>query len=771
MRCVLLGALFLVAAAPAARANPPVASYIFPAGGQRGTTVSVRVGGLFLHNECGLDLIGPGVKAPTSLKRTSTIWFEGPLLPLPDSQRQEDYPKDMAGEFAIASDAPLGLRYGRLWTSQGATPAMKFVVGELPEIIEHETDGDPLPVQVQLPVTINGRIFPREDIDVWSFQARKGQRIRCEVDAARLGSPLDARLEVRDSAGRRLAESDDTHGADPCVRFVAPTDGEYHVRIQDTQNQGGQAYVYRLTLTTGPAVEHVYPLGGKRGSTLKVDLVGQELPQPQAEIAIPNNAAADLRVVIPLAGKSVLLDVDDLPEYRSEERTAGQPIPLPAMLNGRIAQPGVFDAWPWTGRKGETIEFELRAGRLGSRLDGVLTIQDAGGKELARAEATGPGQLDPSLRFTVPADGTYTVKVQDRFRSRGGPGFAYRLRAAAPGSPDFRLTFATDAVTVPRKGQAKLKVTAERLGGLKGPIALQVDGMPEGVSVTGTTIAAGQSTVELTFKAEEAARIQTAHLKIEGLAKVAATELRRPARPAVQRGAPQLDDVLLAVALPTPFVLKGEYDMGFAARGSVHKRRYTIERNGYVGPIEVSLTDRQARHLQGVAGATITVPAGATEFTYSAYLPPWMETGRTCRVCVMGVGVVKDRDGSEHRVSFSSVNQNEQLVAVVGPGRIALDVERTSLFAQPRQTILLPVRVKRGEGIGGDVSVELIVPPHMHGVSAAPAVIAADQGSGELAVRFADAPLGPFNMPVLIRATLRHNGEPLTAEVRIDVQP
>ena len=50
---------------------------------------------------------------------------------MPDSQRPEDYPKDMAGHFAIAADAIPGVRYWRLWTSQGATPAMKFVVGDL----------------------------------------------------------------------------------------------------------------------------------------------------------------------------------------------------------------------------------------------------------------------------------------------------------------------------------------------------------------------------------------------------------------------------------------------------------------------------------------------------------------------------------------------------------------------------------------------------------------------------------------------------------------
>lgn len=41
-------AILLVLFIPAlASANPPVASYIFPAGGQRGTTFNVRVGGLF----------------------------------------------------------------------------------------------------------------------------------------------------------------------------------------------------------------------------------------------------------------------------------------------------------------------------------------------------------------------------------------------------------------------------------------------------------------------------------------------------------------------------------------------------------------------------------------------------------------------------------------------------------------------------------------------------------------------------------------------------
>src|SRR5207245_1274608 len=113
--------------AAAVRADPPVASFIYPAGGQRGTTVAVRVGALNLHKACAWEMLGPGVKANPTLQATKTIWFEGPLLPLPDSQQAEDYPKDFAGQVALAADAPLGVRPWRLWNAQGATPALKFV--------------------------------------------------------------------------------------------------------------------------------------------------------------------------------------------------------------------------------------------------------------------------------------------------------------------------------------------------------------------------------------------------------------------------------------------------------------------------------------------------------------------------------------------------------------------------------------------------------------------------------------------------------------------
>src|SRR5581483_490666 len=174
--------------AAAARADLPELSYIFPAGGQRGTTVECRVGGLYLTENCRLEVLGEGVKLNGSPKPIKTLWFEGPLLPLGASQQQEDYPKDWSATVAIGADARLGSYYWRASTSQGVAPMKRFVVGELPEIVEQEIEGDPISVTVALPVTINGRTFPREDVDLWSFSAKRGQTIRCEVVAARLGS-------------------------------------------------------------------------------------------------------------------------------------------------------------------------------------------------------------------------------------------------------------------------------------------------------------------------------------------------------------------------------------------------------------------------------------------------------------------------------------------------------------------------------------------------------------------------------------------------------
>ncbi|MDB5311034.1 MAG: hypothetical protein JWO38_5236 [Gemmataceae bacterium] len=728
-----------------ASANPPIASYVYPAGGQRGTTVPVRVGGLFLHEKCRFALDGKGLAASPVLTRTKPIWFEGPVLPLPDSQQAEDYPADMAGSVAIAKDAAPDPRRGWVFTSQGGAGGLVFVVGDLPEVIEKEVDGDSIPERITLPVTANGRIFPRDNLDLWEFDADAGQTVTASLVAKSLNSPLAPRLEILDTAGHVLAENmiHPVTGADESVRLTAPAKGKYRVRVGDARGQGGQAHIYRLTVTAAAVPDFAFPL--------------KVAPDGLTDVV----AKADV-------------------------------VPAPAALNGKLVKPGAADEWRVGLKKGGRYTLDLQARRADSPLCGVVTVLDATGKELARAEAADPS-ADPTLAFQPPADGVYTVRVAERFRGRGGPNFAYRLRVTdgtGTSPPGFRLSVQfdtrqgqTDAVTVLRGGTVKVKVNVDRMGGFAGPVEVSAADLPKGVAAKPVTIAANQTAGELTIQADATAAVTTVPLAITGTAAVgpvllsvtgaAAVEVKTLRVPAVVPGTRFLPDTRvlhLAVGVPTPFKIVDEYVMTSAPRGEVYRRKYRVEREtGFDGPIEVRLADRQARHLQGVTGPVLVVPAAATDVEYPATLPPWMELGRTCRVCVMAVGKVKDADGTEHTVSFSSTGQNQQMIVVVGPGRLDLSLDRLTVRAEPGGEVRVSLKVARARDLTGPVKVEVLIPEHWKGVSADVVTVPADTQAGELVVRFAAGEAGPFNMPLTVRATLATPASAVTAEAKLEV--
>ncbi len=727
---------FSLLLASTATAAPPVASYLFPAGGQQGTKVPVRVGGLFVHESCGFALDGTGVKVSPQLKLGKRIWFEGPLIPLPDSQQAEDYPVDMLGSVTVDAKAPLGPRRGCIWTSQGIATGPVFVIGDLPEVIETEIDGDPIPVPVALPITANGRIFPRQDSDLWAVTLKKGQTISALVTTAGIRSPLVAKLEITDGKYEVLARSASRAalGCDTSLRFTAPHDGKYHIRIADVRGQGGPAFVYRLTMTTLPVADAVFPLGGKRGTTV---LVNGDTP-----IAIPIDAPALWPTR--LGSQAITLDTDDLPELLSPPTN---PVTPPIVFNGRI-DPGLTATWKVELKKAKKYELEVRAKNLGSSLCGSLAVLDSEGKEVVKHVPADPG-VDPVLTFQPSADGVFTICVAERFQKRGGADFAYRLRVreAVPAAPDFRLKLATDLINVPRGGTAKWKLTVERIGGFIDPIEVTVGGLPAGVTAAKATVGKGQSSVELLLTAEAEAKVTHEVVTIRGTAKSGGSLASNTATTADGGAA------FVAVAVPTPFVLEGEYTMGNGPRGQSYSRKYTLKRNGFDGPIEIRLADRQARHLQGVTGSKITLLPDRGEFEYAVQLPPWIELGRTSRTCLMAVGTVTDSDGTQHRVCYTTTATNAQLIVVPEPGRLAIDLAKEVIVAEPGSTIRIPFVVARAKGLTGEVKVECVLPDHWRGVTAEPVTIAPDQTASELVLKISKEAVGPFNMPATVRAT------------------
>ena len=123
-RYAVLSLAVVLTVLSSASASSPGTSYIFPAGAQRGTTVKVIVGGRYLYDSCLWEMSGPGITVSETLKLAERqIWFEGPRIPMPDSQRSESYPKDQLGTVSVAKNARLGHRYYRPGPRKALPPA------------------------------------------------------------------------------------------------------------------------------------------------------------------------------------------------------------------------------------------------------------------------------------------------------------------------------------------------------------------------------------------------------------------------------------------------------------------------------------------------------------------------------------------------------------------------------------------------------------------------------------------------------------------------
>lgn len=777
-------------------ANPPVASYIFPAGGQRGQMVTVRVGGLHLYKQCWWEMTGPGITVSPMLTSIPTIWFEGPVLPLTESQKAENYPADMAGTVTLTKDAALGRHSWRLWTGQGAASGWRFEVGELPEIVETEIAGPPVAVPIELPRTVNGRIFPREDIDEWAFSLDAHKTVVAHLRANVLGSPLDARLQLLDDTGRVLAENDDAGTLDPCLCYTTAQSGTYRLRVSDIANDGSQAHVYRLTVTQGPHVDSYFPLGGQRGKLLELRLHGVNLSKSTTNVQLPTDPSVDVpwSWAVPLQDNHhtlLPLDLDDYPEkVEKKDQAASLDAPklptlpntkkfevfsAPVVFNGRVEFAGNRDSWPLQARKGEILEFCWRGPLLGSPLLGVVTVSDGTGAVFTKFDFWEAKTLVPRFTWTVPSDGIFQVTISDRFARRGGQAFAYRLRIAPP-QTGFRATMLTDVLSVARGGQAHLKLKIERWGGFAQPIVLSCRDLPAGVSCPAVTVNPGQNDVTLVFKAEKLAPIKVGRVAVDATPILAPGQKSLPEESilATKRAVTFVDNsdhpvserVLVTIAAPTPFKIVGKYEMRWASRGTTSRRLYQIERGTYQGPIEVRLAQKQARHLQGVTGPTLIIPPGENQFEYPLILPPWLETGRTCRVCVMGVGTLDEVDGRRLEVSYSSTEQNDQFIAVIEPGRLGLEATPKVVSALPGNLVRVQLHLARGKNVQGPATIAIVPVPGL--LLSGTARFSADQVQGELMIaipnnyRFAE-------IPILLRATVMTPTGAVVAETSIEI--
>jgi hypothetical protein len=121
-----------------------------------------------------------------------------------------------------------------------------------------------------------------------------------------------------------------------------------------------------------------------------------------------------------------------------------------------------------------------------------------------RNDDGGPGYgRDSRLFFEAPADGEYQVRIGDS-RGQGAPHFVYRLTVRPP-RPSYNINFTPQSPVVWKGGAIAITVTADRIDGFDGPIAVQLLNLPPGFSAPATTIPAGENSTAFALYADAAA--------------------------------------------------------------------------------------------------------------------------------------------------------------------------------------------------------------------------------------------------------------------------
>jgi hypothetical protein len=635
--------------------------YVLPRGGSRGATVTAEFHGRSLENPKEILFYQPGITAATFT----------PFAKPTDGFKVK---------FQIAADCPLGEHVLRVRTATSLSDAVTFWVGPFPQVPEAETklgenDSIAKAQPVAMNVTVEGQILPGPDLDrdYYRVQARQGQRISVEVEAARLGTlhfggENDLAVRILDANAKELARNDDSalYVQDPVLSIVAPRDGAYYIEIQQQIFYPPRQAWYRLHIGDFTRPTAIFPAGGQAGTTIAARVLGDpagERTEPIALPAKPGNFdyfAGALKEHPPSAN---VLRVSPYPNvFCSTSLLAGPgaegsgvvadaptPVPaLPAALNGILLKPGQTDTYQFAAKKGQAWNIRVFARTLGAPVDARISLRAANNPKVlfdvddsrladlglpsARASWYIKDQQDPITVFRVPADGDYLLTIQDS-ENGAGPDHVYRIEVEphrnvvythVTGPDGYQMPRFTGFV-VPQGGRWTLDVQlAQGLGNdYKGEIELEAKGLPRGVTMIAPRFGKGVTRMPVQFVAAADAEPQSALIELLAKPVDAGAQLDSGARQgfALTNRPGELpwhfvwlSQYALAVTQPAPFDIELEQPPLPIVQGGDLTLKAKITRHGdFKDAVEI-ITDWLP---SGVSkGNAVAIPAGKDEATF-----------------------------------------------------------------------------------------------------------------------------------------------------------
>jgi hypothetical protein len=565
----------------------PRITHIMPLGGQAGTTFELKVTGQDITEVEGLHFNFPGVKVETTSNET---------VPIDKKVKGKGKAKTPAPlnlqkfKVTLPASAPLGIQDVRIVTKQGISNPRAFVVSDHKEFGEEEPNDDvPKAQRIELNSTVNGVIAAPTDVDYYVFTGKKGQRVVCSALTTSIDSRLNALIQLYGEDGGYLGSNRNYARNDALLDAVLPADGDYYVRVCSfTYTQGGVDYFYRLSVSTAPWIDAIFPSIVEPGKETKVTVYGRNLPggkldpnsmvndralektvvtvkassDPLAlqrlahaglmtpvssmldgfDYRLKNDAGQSNPFLLTYASAPVVLDNGD-----NDEQEKAQQIPVPSFIAGRIEKKADRDWYAFEAKKGQVINIEAFSERLGVETDLYFQLRNEKGTLIVEqddtAEILSPhfytANKDPQkYRFAPTADGTYYLMVSSRGAFTDyGPRNIYTVHIA-PEEPDFRLIamptspLAPEGNHVNQAGGAAFTVFIWRLGNFNSEITISGDNLPQGVSVKPQVISSGQKQAVIVVHADSDAKRYAGAIKFVGSATFKGQKLLREVRSA-----------------------------------------------------------------------------------------------------------------------------------------------------------------------------------------------------------------------------------------------
>jgi hypothetical protein len=466
------------------------------------------------------------------------------------------------GVAPVALIAPNDPALDTIWvTPRGANGLhgwpVALTLSDHDELVEQEPNNEPAKAQkVPVPGGITGRFQQSNDLDVFQFSAKKGQKLQIQADTLELYSPTLVFMVLKNAKTKAELGRTNPEAAAPVdqrIDFTAPEDGDYFVEVQHLNYVGGPNEAYHLTIT--PSIPDfdlslgldrfdlapgsplaLTVIATRRGYNGPIDVtIGGQLgffgaTQVKAGQTLANmivQATPDLAMgpyFVHVTGKAV---IDGKPVMRMASvrpavsaSLANLPYP-PRNLSEQVAlavreKPPFSLAVAWDQPEsypGASAKLTILATR-NPGFDEIINLDPLGGLPPNVPQPKIPpipkGQneikVDVSLAPKAPP-GEYLIQVSGKTKFQNKD-----FQASSPGARlllglPFSLKVEPAVLQLKQGAKGKLKIDTVRKGGYAGPIAVELRKLPAGVTAAKGTIAMGQNAVEVEVTAAPTAAV------------------------------------------------------------------------------------------------------------------------------------------------------------------------------------------------------------------------------------------------------------------------